>query len=727
VSLRSVAEGNFVVIDIGGGKQTIIAEVDYTGAPGTVYEGAIYMVQSQPYQVERLDWTGRKAFVRKTRADYYTDAIDYTKLKILERFDRHGSSRQRRRPAHGEVHLVRRYPGYKKIRYYSHDNIGYGNIDLPDQEMHTTAVWWQVHPRVLEQALPSRERAIEGFPRRRLCAAPRRRAARHGRGAGPRAAPSATARGAGSRCSATTAAASCAGRTTRPWTAYPATASSRPCSCTTTTPAASACPRRCSMPRRPGRDALAWCRAAPASPAARPVSGRSCPATRGGRSRRSGWRLRFWRCSARRCFGEGRSRIDCRRIPTRRRIVQGLGHEQPARAPRPSPRWHARRRRGAAGGDEPRGAAASHRRGASRAAADSSTTGSITDASNRPSREPARAGIPAHQPLDEAQLARRLGAELVEPGVLRLVREQALTALHGRCSLEPEPAATAAFLSEAAPSPAFWAAIDTETSGLAGGTGTWVFTFGLGRWRAGKVELIQLLLTRLDAEAAFLRCVVAELKDVALLLSYNGMASVEQRLLGLSRGRDLPGSEAPAAWLDWLRAGNGDRLGGVLAHNRTDLLSVMALPAALARVYRSPGEFAADPARVASWHLGRNDVSTATAALQAGAELDADAQYLLGRLHARGGDWPAALTVWEPLALAGDAAAIEALAKFHEHRDRDPHRALYYARLLPAGPSQERRCARLRTKIRSAEDRLRQITPRQSQAGVELGPVSALR
>ena len=161
VSLRSVAEGNFVVIDITDGKQTIIAEVDYSGAPGTVYEGAIYMVQSQPYQVEKLDWTGRKAFVRKTRADYYTDAIDYTRLKILDRFDdRRG---QQAAAAHGEVHLVRRYPGYKKIRYYSHDNIGYGNINLPDQEMHTTSVWWQVHPVVLEQALPAREHAIEGF------------------------------------------------------------------------------------------------------------------------------------------------------------------------------------------------------------------------------------------------------------------------------------------------------------------------------------------------------------------------------------------------------------------------------------------------------------------------------------------------------------------------------------------------------------------------------------
>jgi DEAD/DEAH box helicase domain-containing protein len=161
VSLRSVAEGNFVVVDITDGGQKILAEVDYTGAPGTLYEGAIYMIQSRPFQVERLDWVGRKAYVRSTRADYYTDAIDYTRLKILDRFQAGPAAEAT--AAHGEVHLVRRYPGYKKIRYYTHDNVGYGKIDLPDQEMHTTALWWQADPRALERVLPRREQAIEGF------------------------------------------------------------------------------------------------------------------------------------------------------------------------------------------------------------------------------------------------------------------------------------------------------------------------------------------------------------------------------------------------------------------------------------------------------------------------------------------------------------------------------------------------------------------------------------
>ncbi len=161
VSLRSVAEGNFVVVDTTEGQQQIIAEVDFSSAAETLYEGAIYLVQAVPYQVERLDWTGRKAFVTRTRADYYTDAIDYTRLKILDDFER--SPAGQGEAARGEVHIVRRIPGYKKIRYYTHENIGYGNIHLPDQEMHTTAVWWQMAPEVLEQRFASRHEALDGF------------------------------------------------------------------------------------------------------------------------------------------------------------------------------------------------------------------------------------------------------------------------------------------------------------------------------------------------------------------------------------------------------------------------------------------------------------------------------------------------------------------------------------------------------------------------------------
>ncbi len=80
VGLRTVAEGNFVVVDITDGGKRVIAEVDYSGAPMSLYEGAIYMLQARPWQVEKLDWEGRKAYVRETNADYYTEAIDYSRL-----------------------------------------------------------------------------------------------------------------------------------------------------------------------------------------------------------------------------------------------------------------------------------------------------------------------------------------------------------------------------------------------------------------------------------------------------------------------------------------------------------------------------------------------------------------------------------------------------------------------------------------------------------------------
>ncbi len=161
VSLRSVADGNFVVVDRSDGRQVIIAEVDYSSAALTLYEGAIHMIQSTPYQVEKLDWEGRKAFVTRTRVDYYTDAIDYTKLKVLERFD--GSIAGAGSAQHGEVHVVRRVSGYKKIRYYTHENIGYGPVTLPDQELHTTAAWWQLPQSALDEEFSSRQSALDGF------------------------------------------------------------------------------------------------------------------------------------------------------------------------------------------------------------------------------------------------------------------------------------------------------------------------------------------------------------------------------------------------------------------------------------------------------------------------------------------------------------------------------------------------------------------------------------
>jgi DEAD/DEAH box helicase domain-containing protein len=93
--------------------------------------------------------------------DYYTDSIDYTRLKVLERFD--GRIAGAGTCHHGEVHVVRRVAGYKKIRYYTHENIGYGPVNLPDQEMHTTSLWWQLPQGELDARFASRQDALDGF------------------------------------------------------------------------------------------------------------------------------------------------------------------------------------------------------------------------------------------------------------------------------------------------------------------------------------------------------------------------------------------------------------------------------------------------------------------------------------------------------------------------------------------------------------------------------------
>ena len=150
VSLRSISSDNFVVVDTTAETQAI-AEVDFSSALTTLHPKAIYIREGEQYFVEKLDFEERKAYVKKTDVDYFTDAIDYTKIKILDIFDtkkteRFGSRR-------GEVHVATQVVGFKKIKFFSNENVGAGDLTLPQNEMHTTA-WWLTIPASLFQAVP---------------------------------------------------------------------------------------------------------------------------------------------------------------------------------------------------------------------------------------------------------------------------------------------------------------------------------------------------------------------------------------------------------------------------------------------------------------------------------------------------------------------------------------------------------------------------------------------
>ncbi len=139
-SLRSGAPENVVIVDTTGDRNRVLGEVDLFAAPLLVHEKAIYIHEGVQFHVDRLDWDERKAYVTRTDVDYYTDADLGITLKVLEVFEEAdqppAGMRQR-----GEVMVAWKVTMFKKIKYHTHENVGWGSIAIPEQEMHTTACW----------------------------------------------------------------------------------------------------------------------------------------------------------------------------------------------------------------------------------------------------------------------------------------------------------------------------------------------------------------------------------------------------------------------------------------------------------------------------------------------------------------------------------------------------------------------------------------------------------
>ena len=148
ISLRAVTSDDFVVVDITG-EPAVIAEVSFPAALTSLHEKAIYLHEARQYHVERFVYAERKAYVRQIECDYFTDAIDYTQVKSLREFasmEMHGARR-----LHGDVRINRQIVGFKKIKFYTLENVGAGKLSMPEQEMHTTAFWLHFPAPFLEQ------------------------------------------------------------------------------------------------------------------------------------------------------------------------------------------------------------------------------------------------------------------------------------------------------------------------------------------------------------------------------------------------------------------------------------------------------------------------------------------------------------------------------------------------------------------------------------------------
>jgi uncharacterized protein YprB with RNaseH-like and TPR domain len=287
--------------------------------------------------------------------------------------------------------------------------------------------------------------------------------------------------------------------------------------------------------------------------------------------------------------------------------------------------------------------------------------------------------------------------------------------------------------------------LDTETTGLAGGTGTLVFLLGLA-WHEGSALVArQWLLLSPGAERAMWESVAALLPSDPHWVSFNGksfdlplltarhrmsrlrdpfadrahwdllhplrrafdarwpdcrLQTAERRLLGVARVDDLPGAFAPQAWTAFLRHGETAMLVEAIRHNRDDVLALARLLPALREVYAEPARFDADAAAIGRRlaQVGRDDAAHAALA---GALHDDAARRALAALQARARRWDEVEALLAPLAERADPCplALERLAKIAEHVRRDRVRARQLAaRLAALQPRQlrhQRRLARL--------------------------------
>ena len=289
--------------------------------------------------------------------------------------------------------------------------------------------------------------------------------------------------------------------------------------------------------------------------------------------------------------------------------------------------------------------------------------------------------------------------------------------------------------------------LDTETTGLSGGTGTTAFMVGLARHDEDGLKLTQYLLTRFAGESEMLHAVSSALANSRVLVSYNGksfdrpllstryrlcgladplsqltdldllhptrrafgkiwpdcrLSTAESRLLGRRRKGDLPGAHAPEAWADWLRHGKDERLPAVSRHNYLDLVALAALIPGLAASFKDPANNGADV--VGCLDQATNDEAQRLTYLRTHRRrLSARGLLELARLSRRAGDWKLAASVWAQLARDDNPRGLENLAKYFEHRMGDPGMALEYTRRLMVLEREKfahrRRARRLRSKL----------------------------
>ena len=194
VSLRAAGDETVVIQDVGQGRPTVIGEIDQAAAPVLLHEGAIYIHEGKTFLVRGLNWENALAEVEPAEVDYYTEASEAVELDVLEVYDADEGRAARR--AHGRAQVSAQATSFRKVKRYTHETLGYGQIDLPPRTFETTANWIWIAPETVERLeaegvlLPPNDygpdwaqardaaRARDGY-RCRQCGAPEREGRTH--------------------------------------------------------------------------------------------------------------------------------------------------------------------------------------------------------------------------------------------------------------------------------------------------------------------------------------------------------------------------------------------------------------------------------------------------------------------------------------------------------------------------------------------------------------------
>jgi len=151
ISLRSAKTENFVIIDISDpAHHRVIGEMDRFTVPMLLHENAIYMHDARMYQVEQLDLDACKAYIRSVDTDYYTDADLNVSLHILD------DLQQKTLPSGaglslGELRVSTIVKMFKKFKLDTHETVGFGEVRLPQTDLHTVGMWWTLPDHLSER------------------------------------------------------------------------------------------------------------------------------------------------------------------------------------------------------------------------------------------------------------------------------------------------------------------------------------------------------------------------------------------------------------------------------------------------------------------------------------------------------------------------------------------------------------------------------------------------